>query len=310
MQARRPKVFIIGISGQLGFQLALRLREKFLVSGAYFANQVDIPDVQTYPISLKNLEVLETLIRIQAPDFTINAFGITDPKVIVNQEKLSENLNIMMAVSFAVLANKIKAKHVHLSCAEVYDGSDGNYQEDHADFTLVDPLGKQKIAAETYIRTQTLESTILRLGKVVGLGHPYRPSYFDRLRLACATRTSFDAPADKKHSFLSKSSFTAAVEQILLGEIPMKHRTFNLGGCTLSEQEFALGWAELMEVDPKFVKIPQEASARDLSMVSKVFAEAYPAWKPETRSELYLNLLRELAPAVGTKKWQKTLQTP
>lgn len=310
MQARRPKVFIIGISGQLGFQLALRLREKFLVSGAYFANQVDIPDVQTYPVSLKNLEILETMIRIQSPDFTINAFGIRDPKVIEAQEKLSENYNIMLAVSFAVLANKIKAKHVHLSCAEVYDGSDGNYQEDHADFTLVDPLGKQKIAAETYIRTQTLESTILRVGKVVGLGNHHRPSYFDRLRIACATQSPFEAPANKRHSFLSARSFTAGVEQVLLGEIPMKHRTYNLGGCNLSEQEFALGWAKLLEADTKFVKIPPDSSPRDLSMDSQHFSQAYPNWKPETKHELYGNLLKELAPAIGTKKWQKILQTP
>lgn len=305
MQARRPKVFIIGISGQLGYHLALRLREKFHVVGAYFTNQVDIPNVQTYPVSPKNLEILETLIRIQSPDFTINTFGISDPKTVQNQEKLSESYNIMMAVSFAVLANKLKAKHIHLSCAEVYDGSDGNYQEEFADFTLFDPLGKQKIAGETYIRTQTLESTILRVGKVVGLGHYHRPSYFDRLRLACANQTPFDAPANKRHSFLSTHSFATAIEQVLLGEIPMKHRTFNLGGCNMSEQDLAQGWAKRIEVDPKFIKNPQDSTARDLSMISQQFAKTYPAWKPESESDLYVNLLKDLAPAIGTKKWQK-----
>jgi dTDP-4-dehydrorhamnose reductase len=311
MIKRKPKVFIIGISGLLGHRLAMHLREKFFVSGAYFGHQTEIPGVQSYPVSYQSLDTLEPLVRIQCPDFTINAIGVTDPKTIAEQEKIAENMNIMMAVSFAVLANKIRAKHIHLSCAKVYDGTDGNYQEDNADFTMHDEFGKQKIAAETYIKTQTLESTILRVGKVMSLGHAYRPSAFDKVRFALAAKKPIEVSAKRKQSHLSGFSFADAVERILSNEIPMKHRTFNLGGAPLSDREFALGWAQLMGLESKLVKDPAEGGAiRDITMDSKQFAEAYPGWKAESREELYLNILKELCPGVGVKKWQKTLQIP
>ena len=68
--ALRQKVFINGVSGLIGFQLAWKLRHKYLVSGTCFQNQVIIPGVQVFPIVLKSMDVLEALVRVQRPDFT------------------------------------------------------------------------------------------------------------------------------------------------------------------------------------------------------------------------------------------------
>ena len=113
-QKHKPKLFITGISGFLGYHLAQRLKKDFLVVGVYFSHPVFIPDVQTFPVSMKNIEALDTLMRIHAPDFTINAMGVIDKRTVIEHEKMADTFNVGLALSTAVLAGKLKAKHIQL----------------------------------------------------------------------------------------------------------------------------------------------------------------------------------------------------
>jgi dTDP-4-dehydrorhamnose reductase len=198
---------------------------------------------------------------------------------------------------------------VHLSCASVYDGSDGNYSEDNLDFALHDELGKQKLAAESYIRAQTMESTILRVGPVLGLGHPYRPSAFDKFRLALGARKKVEASKLTVNSYLSTQSFAEAVSLVLKSESAGRHRLFNLGGPALSEFDLFQGWARLLGQEANVIP-PVEETTRNCSVKSDALKKTFPEWRQESREELYLNLLKELTPGIGVKKWQKTLRIP
>src|SRR5688500_1590979 len=128
--SRKQKVFIVGVSGLLGYHLARRLQPDFLISGAYFDHRVFIPDAQLYPISLQSMEVLETIVRTQAPDILINCMSVTDRRVVLEQAKLADNINVLFPVSLAILASKIKAQFIQICCADVYEGSKGNYSEE------------------------------------------------------------------------------------------------------------------------------------------------------------------------------------
>lgn len=304
----RPKVFINGISGLIGFHLAWRLREKFLVSGACFRNQISIPDVQTFPISMKGgPEILDAVIRTQQPDFIIGAIGMSDRKEVEEQPKVSDMINIVMPVSMAVLASRLRAKYIMMGCSEVFDGEKGNYVEEDNDFTLGDAVGKQKITAHAYIRAQTMESTVLRVGRVLGIGHAYHGSFFDRIRNCATEKKPYEASKRKTRSYISSASLSFAIEQILLGEFPHGHRTLHVGGANMTEFEMVQSWYKLMGREPKLVTDLQD-SKRDLSLNCKLMETQFPNWKAETKGELFRNLLSSLGPAVDRKKWDKTLQ--
>jgi len=307
---RKRKVFILGTSGFVGYNLALRLRKNYLVCGAYCTNRVFLPDVQIFPVDPTRPELLESIVRVQDPDIVINAIGVSDRKVIDHNPKKAEALNVVMAVSMAGLAAKMRAKFIQISSSEIYDGTKGDYREDESDYTMQVELGKQKVAAESYIRTQTLESTILRVGKLVGLGHPYRPSEFDQFRQAIGQKKKTEASKKRTYSYLSHASLAEALDLILAGEFPGKHRIFNLGGPKLTKFELYEGWARLVEGNSSLVIPETEDRKRDISLQVNNFKAAFPQWKPETQDQLYLNVLSELAPGMGVKKWQKTLQIP
>lgn len=305
---RRKKIFILGASGTLGYHLVRHLSTKFLVAGACFSRQMHSPGAQLFPVDMQKGDVLETLIRVQAPDVVINALGISDPKILMDQSKLADAINVMLPVSIAILASKMRAKFIQLSCAEVYDGSDGNYREDETDFTLHHTIGKQKLAAESYIRAQTMESTTIRLGRVVGMGHPERPSEFDTVRMLLAKGKTIESSQKRVESYLSARSFGEAMEALILEGFPGKHRLYNLGGPSISEYDFRRGWAELVGLG-RLIKPATDDSKRNISVQTTAFTSAFPKWQPPTKAQVYLDLLESLSPGIGAKKWQKTLQT-
>ncbi len=305
----RPKVLIIGVSGLLGYSLALHLRKKFLVAGVCFRNHVLIPDVQVFPLVYKSPEVLEMLVRIQQPDFIICAAGMNDRKEVLEHTKAADLINVLLPVSLSILASRLKAQYLYLSCAEVFEGGKGNYSEEDNDFTLSDAVGKQKITAHSYIRAQTLESTTLRIGRVLGIGQPYRMSFFDRIRFAASSKKPYEASKKKIRSYVSAGSVASAVENVLLGEFPAKHRVFHVGGANMPEHELVESWYRLMNADPKLVGVLEDLR-RDLSLDCTLMKTQFPGWREETKSQLLMNMLSELTPASGAKKWQRTLQIP
>jgi dTDP-4-dehydrorhamnose reductase len=306
-EARKPKVFIVGISGLIGYSLGLHLKRNFLVTGACFNNQVWIPGTQIFPVTLKTTDVLETLIRVQSPDFIIGCAGMSDRRQVEEQPKVSDLVNIMLPVSTAILASRLRAKYVHIGCAEVFDGDRGMYKEDDTDFTFSDAVGKQKITALSFIRAQTLESTTLRLGRVLGPGHPHRQSFFDQIRVKASGRKSFEASKNKSRSYISVASVCQAVEQVLLGEFPSRHRIFHVGGANMTEYELVKSWYGLIGAEEKLVSILENDPKRDLSLISKLMETSYPAWKAESRKALLENLILSLTPGQGAKRWQRAL---
>ncbi|NUM87602.1 MAG: sugar nucleotide-binding protein [Bdellovibrionales bacterium] len=305
----KPRVLILGVSGFLGYHLALHLRTRFSVSGICFQHWVQIPGVQVYPVASTSLDIVEHIVRLQAPDFTVMAAGMNNRQACKDQPKLAENFNIVMPVSFATVANKIKAKNIHLSCADMYESPHPDHTEDDIEFSLNDDYAKQKQAAESYIKSQTMECTILRLGRVLGLGLHHRPSLFDQIRKDFLLGETRVMAKNRVHSWLTAQRLAEAVERVFLEPIPVKHRTFHVGGAALSEYDLGKSLCRALGWDEKLVKSPgQEEDPLNFSLSSKLFSETYPGWKPNTERELTDYLLQCLRP--GLRKQPMSAPAP
>lgn len=299
---KKPKVFILGLSGFIGHALARHLREKFTVTGCYFSNPVHLHDVHAFPVSLKNdTDMLERLLSIQAPDFAISAIGINDLKKIATNEKIAETINLTVPLSFALMAGRNRAKHIFISCGEIFDGQKGNYDENSKDISAIGNFSKAKSTADIYIRAQTTEGTTLRVGKVVGLGHHYRHSFLDELRARLQSEKPYYADENKFNSYISTISLAKAVEEILLNPFPAnKQRIFHLGGPRASEMEIATILSLACGLNTKYLKPnPNSEQKVDLTLNSALMESSFQ-WKAESREQLIENVLSEMKPGLNS----------
>ena len=75
----------------------------------------------------------------------------------------------------------------------------------------------------------------------------------------------------------------------------------------MTEHELVSTWYELVGADPRLVGVLDDTK-RDLSLVSTQMETTFPGWKAEDKRALFESLVKDLTPAVGTKRWQRTLQ--
>lgn len=306
MNTLKQKVLIVGSSGFLGYHLALALREEYFVAGISFRNYSPIQNTEIFPLDPKKLDSVDMIVRSQKPDFVINAAGIQNHTIAKENGKLSDSLNSLLPVSLAVASGRMKSKFIHINCTAVYDGDSGNYKEDSNDLALTSEFGKQKIAAESFIKAQTMESTILRVGKVMGIGQPHQASLFDLYRTLLSGTENIEASTKSFDSYLSTLSLCAAIREILSAEIPNRHRIFNLGGPRLSERDFLEGWANLITKNTSSLKNKPDDIPRDHSVSSALFEKTYPNWKQEKARTLYENLWQDFFPAYAIPNSQKS----
>ena len=301
---KKGRIFILGVSGYLGYNLALSLRHKYSIIGCYFTNPVSIPDVHTYPLDLSAKDLLERMLRNFRPDFTIMASGINDPVACRQNPQSNDAINVVLPLALAQGAVAVGAKNIHLSCAQVFDGSSGQSPETAKNFSNLS-FGRAKATSESYIRAQAMENTTLRFGRVLGIGSYNRPSIFDRFRESVAAGEKHLVLDDKRFNFLSMKSFLDGVERLLEGPFPPTHRIFHLGGVAMQEINMYKRLAEMLGVDSQLVRQKQAAVedenfrpafSRDYTLDCSKFSKDY-GWQPETEDQLFKNLQESMTPA-------------
>ncbi len=305
---KKGRILILGVSGFIGSSLAYYLRHEYSVTGAYFTNPITIPDVHCLPMDLKNKDIVDRFMRMLEPDYTIMATGLNDLMTIENNIKLSDALNTYVPLSFAQAAVQTGAKNIHLSCAQVFDGTTSNTKEDEKNFSTMN-FGRAKAAAEGFIRAQTMENTTIRFGKVLGMSNVHRPSSFDLLRSTLSLGERYYVRDEKTYNYMSIISIVKAIHQILQKPFPASHRLFHLGGVAMQELEMQKEMAKFLNLDPNLVRhkgasVEEESThhvkKRDYTLDCSRFEEQFD-WKAESMEELKDNLRLQMTPHLSSE---------
>ena len=176
------KVFITGISGLLGLNLALQLRERYQVSGCYYAHPIALDGIRAMRSDLTsfetvNGEMVNGVMRQIQPDVVIHTVGLTSVEGCEADPDLAHRLNVESAHYVAKVANTLGARLVHISTDHLYDGASPWQREEDTPCPL-NTYARTKLQAEEAVLQACPDALVLRTN-FYGWGTSVRTSFSD-----------------------------------------------------------------------------------------------------------------------------------
>jgi dTDP-4-dehydrorhamnose reductase len=249
------KILITGISGFLGWNLALRLRSTFQVCGTYLDHQIQIPSIETFAFDFANLNQIEKLCDAIEPKVIVHTAAASDPDYCELHHNVALAINTFATRELAKAASHRGARLIYTSTDMVFDGTKGNYAE--ADSPAPQSYyGKTKYLGELEISNICSNHVILRLSILYGRGNGFRQCFFEKLEQKSLRGDRANLFVDQFRSPLYIGDAVEAITRLATSKD--QKGLFHLGGPErMSCFEFGESFCEICDF-PKTLLVPNE----------------------------------------------------
>ena len=171
------KLFITGISGLLGLNMALQARQRYQVSGSYYTHPVAHDGIAAIKLDLNSFEEAErALLRVE-PDVLVHTAGLTSVEACEADPEMAYRLNVQLAEHMARVAVRTGSKLVHISTDHLFDGQDPWKREEDTPHPL-NVYARTKLEAEHAVLQACSDALVVRTN-FFGWGTSVRTSFSD-----------------------------------------------------------------------------------------------------------------------------------
>ena len=235
------KLFITGVSGLLGLNVALQLRDRYEISGCYYSHTVATRGVQALKLDLSTGPEIDKVLHQIQPEIIVQTVGLTNVEACESDPGLAYLLNVEVARHTAELARTLGAKLVHISSDHLFDGKNPLQQEEDAP-TPLNIYAKTKLRGEEAVLQSCPDALVIRTN-FFGWGTGVRTSLSDWIINGLREGRELNMFSDV---FFTPLMITDLAELILRLVDRSATGIFNLGGAErLSKYDFALKSAEI-----------------------------------------------------------------
>ncbi len=263
--AKTRSVLIMGGSGFVGTQLALRLRDRYKVFACYYTQPIRIPGVSCVPMKVDDRDWAKRIAYNARPDAIIYAAGSNDMNRAEADPRVTESAHVGGPAVIADVADILQPKFIYLSNCLVFDGMKGNYHE--SDTVLPSTaLGKAKVGGENFVKGRCINHMVLRSGPLIGRGNGFRLSFLDHLRIALEQGRRVELPHGDLYNFVPIGSLIDVLVKSIEGGL--RNKTFHHGGLAkLTYYEFARQFAIRFGYSTDLISpLPAPTQKRDYSL--------------------------------------------
>lgn len=144
------RIYITGIAGLLGSNIAYELSGKYIISGCDL-NKFDMPGIENQIYDMLDYNTLRKNILHVKPDVIIHTAAFTNVDGCEEHPDLAEKLNTDLTREIAAICKNNFIKMIYISTDAVFNGNE-NYLYTETDGTNpVNIYGKTKLKGEQYI---------------------------------------------------------------------------------------------------------------------------------------------------------------
>jgi dTDP-4-dehydrorhamnose reductase len=144
------KIYITGIAGLLGANLAFLLRDLYVISGVDI-NSVNIKNVDCDVFDVTDIEILKKTLTERKIDVLIHCVALVNVDDCEKNPETAQKINATLTKDIASVCKELNIKMIYISSDAVFDGEkDGLYTEDD----MPEPIsvyGKTKLDGEKFV---------------------------------------------------------------------------------------------------------------------------------------------------------------
>ena len=167
----KQKVLVIGANGLLGQKIVETFLDDFEVHGIGRKNKPSLEfDKFNYTVcDITNREQILELVRTFEPHFIVNSAAYTNVDGCEDEKEDCWKINVVGVENLAKAAKRFGIHVVHISTDYVFDGVEGNYDEESRPKPL-GHYGRTKLAAENALISSGIDCAIVRTMVLFGMG--------------------------------------------------------------------------------------------------------------------------------------------
>jgi len=249
MSPRNLKIFITGVSGLLGNNLACYFRDRNDVIGLYHSNRVEIPQALTVKGDITDSKDIQRIIHRFQPDILIHCASLTNIDFCETHKAAAHRINVEGTRSIVQSLQDCATKLIYISTDAVFDGLKGSYTETD----LVNPpnyYGQTKYEGE--LEAQQREKSLIVRTNIFGWNIQNKYSLAEWILHELTAGREIRGFVDVYFSSIYNFNLAGLLEQAIASDLD---GTYNLASSsTLSKYEFAVAIAERFGLDRKLVK--------------------------------------------------------
>lgn len=145
------KIFITGLAGMLGSNIAYELRKDYLLSGVDLI-KVNMDKVTSYDFNALDYEKLLECLKQVKPDIIIHTAAAVNVDRCEIEPDYADKLNVKMTENICRVSEEINAKVIYISTDAVFDGENKKLYSESDKTAPINIYGKTKLAGENIVR--------------------------------------------------------------------------------------------------------------------------------------------------------------
>ena len=241
---------------------------RFRVLATYHTHQVGMKDVDFFPVDLTEPRAVKT-IQERLPDYIIHCAAQTNVDYCEEHPKEAYQQNVAASRYIAQAAHGVGAYLVHISTDAVFDGQQGNYNEENVP-NPIQVYGQTKKEAEDVVLLECPNACVVRTN-IFGWNKLGRLSLAEWMLQKLRKKEELPGFKDVVFSPILINNLAEVLFELL--ELKYKGILHIAGASSMSKLDFAYTIADVFDLDRQVIKsvsmrdVPLKAPrARDTSL--------------------------------------------